>query len=339
MNQELKEYIKNHIKEYLPLEYQDASVKLKEITKSNDRVLTGLTVRRAGEATAPTVYLEPYAEQIEAGRPLDSVMQEISRVQTDCHVPAFDLSSLKDYEQVKPLLATRLSDPEKNKEFLKNKPHTPCGELAASYRIQISKDNDGMASAIVTNELLHTWGISTEQLHKDALAAESVRETVCLHTMEDVMNQMMLSGESPNLLNNEKSVHTGMGIYVLTNESRLNGASVLTQDNILEQVGELLGSDFYVLPSSLHEVLIVADNGIISLKELEAMVKEVNATQVAPEDFLSDKVQYYDRGTKTLGRKQEKGVLEKLAENKEQIKKNTLKTQDMKHVNKTEPSL
>lgn len=129
------------------------------------------------------------------------------------------------------------------------------------------------------------------------------------------------------------------GIYVLTNESRLNGAGILAQNNVLEKVGNLLQSDFYILPSSIHEVLVVPDDGTFALKELESIVKEVNATQVAPEDLLSDKVQYYDRETKILGRKQAKGILEKLAENKEQIQKNSPKKQDMKHVNKNEPSL
>lgn len=339
MNQEIMEYIKNHIKEYMPLEYQDASVVLEEVTKNNDRVLTGLIVRRAGETIAPAVYLEQYAEQIDNGRSLDSVMREIATIQTNYHVPAFDLSPLEDYEKVKPVLTIRLYDLEKNQDYLKDKPHTPCGDLVAAYQIQISKDNDGVASAIVTNSLLQTWGISTEQLHKDALAAESNRETVCFHSMEDVMSQLMLNGECPNLLNAEEVPSLNMGLYVLTNESRLNGAGILAQNNVLEQVGNLLQSDFYVLPSSIHEVLVVPDDGTFTLKELESIVKEVNATQVAPKDLLSDKVQYYDRETKILGRKQAKGILEKLAENKEQLQKSNSKKQNMKQVNKNELSL
>lgn len=95
-------------------------------------------------------------------------------------------------------------------------------------------------------------------------------------------------------------------MYILTNQNKVNGAGVLARDGVLDKIGELLGSDFYVLPSSTHEVILVPDNGNMQTKELEDMVKEVNATQVPPEDLLSDKVQYYDRAAKTLGRKQEK---------------------------------
>ena len=87
----------------------------------------------------------------------------------------------------------------------------------------------------------------------------------------------------------------------------------------MEKVAELLGTNYYVLPSSIHQLLILPDNGSMQLSELEAMVREVNATQVAPEDRLSDKVQYYDRETKLLQRGQEKSVLGRLSDKKAQL--------------------
>ena len=110
-------------------------------------------------------------------------------------------------------------------------------------------------------------------------------------------------------------------------------------NGVLDKIGELLGSDFYVLPSSTHEVILVPDNGNMQTKELEDMVKEVNATQVAPEDLLSDKVQYYDRAAKTLGRKQEKGLLERLSENKAQVQEREAKAPKERQKTKQEPSL
>lgn len=89
----------------------------------------------------------------------------------------------------------------------------------------------------------------------------------------------------------------------------------------------------------LSLLLIVPDNGDMQAKELENMVKEVNATQVAPADLLSDKVQYYDRVAKTLGRKQEKGLLERLAENEVQVKEQAEKAPKAKTAAKQEPSL
>ena len=73
---------------------------------------------------------------------------------------------------------------------------------------------------------------------------------------------------------------------------QMNGASLLLQEDIRKQIGECLGSDYFVLPSSIHEVLILPDNGMFEVPALNQMVQEVNETQVEPQERLSDKVQF-----------------------------------------------
>ena len=173
-----------------------------------------------------------------------------------------------------------------------------------------------------------------------AVAAETERSPVCFYSMEDMMDEIMFSSKPENLFECTEPLDAAtMPMYVLTNASKVNGSGILARDGVLDKIGELLGKNFYVLPSSIHEVLIVPDNGDMQAKELESMVKEVNATQVAPADLLSDKVQYYDRAAKTLGRKQEKGLLERLAENKAQVKEQAEKAPKEKTAAKQEPSL
>ena len=320
MNTEIAEYIKNHIREYLPPEYQEAHITLEEVTKGNDRRLTGLMIRNDGEITVPTIYLEPYAKQLAQGRPMDEIIREIVQIRTeqDTRVP-FEVSDLMD---------------------LKDKPFTPCGELAAVYRIQVMESKEGVASAVVTDRMMELWGVTKEQLHQDAVAAETERSPVCFYSMEDMMDEIMFSSKPENLFECTEPLDAAtMPMYVLTNASKVNGSGILARDGVLDKIGELLGKNFYVLPSSIHEVLIVPDNGDMQAKELESMVKEVNATQVAPADLLSDKVQYYDRAAKTLGRKQEKGLLERLAENKAQVKEQAEKAPKEKTAAKQEPSL
>ena len=57
MNQEFAENIKNHIREYLPVDYQDAKITLEKVTKGNDRILTGLIIRKDDETAVPSIYL------------------------------------------------------------------------------------------------------------------------------------------------------------------------------------------------------------------------------------------------------------------------------------------
>lgn len=106
MNQNFVEYVKSHIKEYLPMEYQNAVVSINEVTKSNDRLLTGLTILSPGERSAPTIYLEALAKQVEQGLPLDAAMKQIAQIQVENHnrVP-LDISVLENYEAIRPMLA------------------------------------------------------------------------------------------------------------------------------------------------------------------------------------------------------------------------------------------
>ena len=340
MNQEFVDYIKDHIREYLPPEYQDAVISTNKVTKNNDRALTGFTILQQGEQTAPTIYLEKFAEQLEKGQSLDSVMRQIAGIQTTYknQVP-MDVSILESYETVRPMLSIQMCDPEMNRAYLKDKPHISCGDLAAFYRIQIASDYEGTASVAITENLMQIWGITKDQLHKDAVQAESARNPVCFYDMNDVMSEIMFSEEPDNLFNREEPLNSGATpMYVLTNQNKINGAGVLVQDGVLEKVGGLIGSNFYVLPSSIHEVLIVPDNGNLQMKELEDMVREVNSTQVAPEELLSDKVQYYDCEAKTLGHRQKKSVLEQLADKKTQVQQTEAKP-ETKQAHRGEVSL
>lgn len=113
---------------------------------------------------------------------------------------------------------------------------------------------------------------------------------------------MIYGGELPeNLFEWEKDVDSfTQPMFCMTNERKMNGASLILHEDIRKQIGEFMKGDFYILPSSIHEILILPDNGIFSVSELNAMVKEVNATQVSLEEQLSDKVQFCDGRTAVM---------------------------------------
>lgn len=89
-------------------------------------------------------------------------------------------------------------------------------------------------------------------------------------------------------------------IYVLSNTYGITGAAVLLYPEELEKMSELLQSDLIILPSSVHEVLVVEDDGHIELSVYLNMVRSVNQEDVPEEDILSDNIYVYRRGTKIL---------------------------------------
>ena len=119
--------------------------------------------------------------------------------------------------------------------------------------------------------------------------------------MTQIVESMIFGGTPKNLLNEKLDMEIVENpMFCLTNKSKMNGASLLLQEDIRKQIGECLGSDYFVIPSSIHEVLILSDNGIFQVPELNAMVQEVNETQVERQEQLSDKVQFCDKKTAVL---------------------------------------
>ena len=117
------------------------------------------------------------------------------------------------------------------------------------------------------------------------------------------------------------------GLYVLTNPRRSYGAAVIMDSEVLKMVGEKLQSDYFVLPSSVHEVICVKNNSAISLEELQQMVREVNRTEVDPSERLSDQVCYYSCNQKQLiyarsGRELQEALRESGPKENKTIKKN-----------------
>ena len=136
--------------------------------------------------------------------------------------------------------------------------------------------------------MLAIYDITADRLHADAMEAAVRNRPAKLQNMDDIMREM-LGDMSGLFLTDEPSP-----IWVATVDNGQHGAGVIQYPGFLDQAAETLGGDFYVLPSSVHEVLLVADNGSMELGYLEEMVRSVNAEEVAPAERLSDSVYHYD---------------------------------------------
>lgn len=106
-------------------------------------------------------------------------------------------------------------------------------------------------------------------------------------------------------------------IFVLKNNTMVNGAAEILNDDTRQEIAEKIG-DFYVLPSCIHETIIIPKDAGMELDELEHMVQEVNYTQVAPDERLSDHVYEYDAKEHELFRSDRAGERAKQKEEKKE---------------------
>ena len=199
---------------------------------------------------------------------------------------AADLQGLSNYAAVKDRLTVKLTGRAGNEEILEKLPHHDMEDMAVIYKIRIYGDACKTALAAVTNTMLKQYGITAKQLHRDAVEAASAHQPYVIRTMAETLNE---------LCGCTWKQEDAVPMYVATNKERMNGASVLVYPDFMETAAERLRDSFYVLPSSIHEVILLPEKLGHDIQELQAMVRNINADIVAPEDRLSNSVYHYDR--------------------------------------------
>ena len=303
--EEFKQEIADNIKDHLPVQYQDSTVQLNTVQKNNE-ALDAITITSPDSNVSPTIYLNSFYEDYQNGQDMDTIMDRIADVRVEYEVSQdFDVSKITDFDQVKDHIAARVVGMEDNADLLDQRPHAEMDDLAVTYCVMLGEDANGSMSVPITNQLMETWGVTQEELHDLAKANQDELTPSTFKSMNEVMAEMMI----PQIMDDmgldreaaQEMVESMMPpedkMFVLSNEQKLNGAAALLDDKMMDQIAEKVGGDFYILPSSVHEVLIVPADAGMDLKDLEAMVQEVNETQVAPQDRLSDHVYQYDNET------------------------------------------
>lgn len=309
---EFKQAIVDNIKDYLPAKFEESDVEVRQVLKNNDTVLDGLTIQDPDTNVAPTIYLNQFFEEYQNGRDLNDIIGDIADVYIANTVDKqMDVSIVTDFEKAKGNILPRLVNAEENQELLAQRPHMIMDDLAVTYHLEMGKSDNGNMSVAITNTILDMYGISQEELHDLAVANLEEKVPATFQGMSEVVKEMML----PQIMSDldlskeaaldyiEQMIPDGNEqMYVLSNDSRLNGAATVLNEKAMEDIAEKVGGDFFILPSSIHELLVVPKQDGMDYSSLEAMVQEVNATQVAPEEKLSDHVYEYDAKEKELYR-------------------------------------
>ena len=270
--------------------FSDLDIGIQAVSKLQGESYTGLAVSPAGSNVAATMNLEYVYKRVEDGMPMETALHNIEKQVAEIagSMPQFDTRALMDYDQMKEKLTLQMIPIAGNEEKLSEIPHRPVEDMALVYRFEMESNEQGSASILVTNNMLQTYDITADQLHSDALEAAVQNNPATLRNMNEVLRDMM--GDAAGMfLPDEPSP-----IWVATVEGGQNGACTIQYPDFLDQAAETMGGDFYVLPSSIHEVLFIADDGSMELSHLEEMVRSINEAEVAPADRLSDNVFHYD---------------------------------------------
>lgn len=310
--EEFLEKVKKDVEHTLGGEYMVYS---NDVRKNNDIIFHGIVIRHEKAKICPMIYLDSFYYDLEGGRNIDEIVKEVLeqywaalKYSLYCHV---DLS----YENVLTQIVYRLVNREKNEEMLKECPMIPFLDLAVTFHVLLDETPEKeQASIRVTNEMMEMWGLDLKKLVK--LAEENTEKCLpaVIYTMNDMLQKITMEElqqkEIKEILDNsgsearekERPEEAGewpgkmaMELYILTNEKKLYGATSVLYRNMIKEFSQKLQTDFYILPSSVHEFIMIPARCRFDKAELENIVRSVNHTKLPEEDFLSDFIYYYCR--------------------------------------------
>jgi hypothetical protein len=288
--EKFKEQFVEDLKERLEAGGEKFSVNLNAVQKMNQNY-EAVTVKPEDAIIGVNLNMTEIYERYDRGMSYDTLVSEVAeKADRALHDrPDFNLEALQDYDQMKEKLSMEVVSAERNADLLKKVPHKDMEDMAVVYRFVLDSDSEGRGSILVTNQLMDNYGITAEQLHADALQYAPVMRPAVIQTMAETLLEMM-GPEAKDMI----PVLPDDPLFVATVPDKIQGAGVLAYQDFMEQAAERVGGDFFILPSSIHEILLVRDDGTFDINHLEDMVKQVNETEVAPEDLLTDSVYHYD---------------------------------------------
>lgn len=289
---------------------EDYSMESTSILKNNSMQLEGIIISKINCNMSPTIYLNEYYNQYIYGKDMYEIVHEVIHDYKEAmlRLQKNELELNYDRDYLRKCVVYRIVSMKHNKILLDTLPHIPYLDLAITFHCMVQCSGDELGSIRITYELLHHLELSLNELHELACKNTITLLRPSLRPMKQVIDSLIQyekGGNGPSGLCDIEESHgyfsfesekaSPYDMYVLTNIRAINGASAILYPGLLKEIASKLESDLYILPSSIHEVIIIAKNTRYQKDELEYMVKEINESEVPIEDILSDRVYIYSR--------------------------------------------
>ena len=272
---------------------EGGNITINHVIKNNGCEMDGLVIMEKGKDIAPTIYLDSFYELYTNGENIKNIIRQIEVIyEQNKNNVTFDVNILKHFDTIKDKIVYKVVNYRSNEKLLEQVPHKRILELAVVFYCLLDNEYGRSATALIYNNNLKNWNVTIDDVYKAALK----NTPDLLHSKISSMAALFekcgvnVDGEEVDLKD-----YVPSDMYVLTNESKLNGAACILYENVLYDFAQKLGADLYILPSSVHEVILLPKLSMFEKDELVNMVKEVNTEGVAADEVLSDHVYEYNR--------------------------------------------
>ena len=292
--EDFMEKVKNSVIEKLGKEYQ---VTVCKSDKNNGVVCTGLRVQKNDCSVAPLIYLDEHFRQYKNGNTtLSSIVKYVVK-QSRKKSPCVDIQQYLIYENIRKNVVYRLVNTESNRDLLEDIPHLEFLDLSIIFRCMVTQEDIGSASILIHNVHMKLWDITIQELYQDAVMNTPRLEEYEIKSMTEVMREIMTEENSDGSGQDAymEEFSDSVPLYVLSNKNRIEGAGCMLYPDLMKDFSDTIGSSFYIIPSSVHECLLLPPKEDVQGGEIRNMIKEINDTQISIEERLSYSLYYYDK--------------------------------------------
>lgn len=291
--EKFQQKIKDGILAYLPKEYRNATVNIVHVPRNNDQEQVAIAIKKEGQAVPAKIYLEEYYTRFPDWVSDETILRTIAgdymSEESEMKWKAEMTEAVKDFDSVKGNIRVEVVNKDMNRENLRGCPHKEVGgtDLAAVFRVMLYKDGEERASVLVTDKTMKDWDMDVDSLYETALKNTAAQMPVQINSMMSMFFDSVEPLELKEVFHNE-------GLYILSNPQKDHGAVTMLYPGLLQSIAEATRSSFYILPSSIHEVLLIKEDNSMDARELQSMVMDINQSEVAPHEVLSNQVYFYD---------------------------------------------
>ena len=273
------------------------NIEVRSVVKSNDNVRDGLIISDKKEKIAPTFYMDDLYNLYEKGADIEEIADMIAgysiiQMPEDLSVIS-NPEMLYDFEKVKDHITYKILNRERNRKYLEDAVYVEFLDLAVLFYHTYIIGNERHVYALkITEDMLYEWGVSKELLLE--ISKKNTPEILGIYLREafDILGE---NGEEDGIMEEAHNDEARCPIYILSNKTHSYGASNILTPGVLSGLAEKMEDDLYIIPSSVHEVMIVPVNTNLKKETVNDMIKDINSSMLDSMDVLADHVYIYHR--------------------------------------------
>ncbi len=274
-------------------ELSGATVTCDVCVKNNDTEKCGIIISYGEMQLSSVIYVDDLYNRYQKKKlTIEETADEVVSINCSANDKKdIDISSIFSWDSCKDRVIFRLISAKKNNKYLSNVTYVPFLDLAIMFTLCVDIDEDGVRSMKITREIMQGWGVEIKDLMSHALVNTPRILPAKIEPMYQVITSFL--GCKP-----DDDLGDEFPMILVSNDRMVYGATTILYEDAMTELGDKLGESFYIIPSSIHEVLVLPESSVEDTDDINHIIQEVNRDHVINEDVLSDKVYYYDREEK-----------------------------------------